>query len=91
VIIDEENHPEPLAVYVNWGTPEIARYIHHIDVVHQQKQVMVKEISENVYAWKVIAKSDGPGPIEFEITLGTKAFKASLEDGPEDWVHCPSL
>jgi hypothetical protein len=44
---------------------------------------MVKEISENVYAWKVIEKPDGPGPIEFEIAHGTKAFKASLEDGPE--------
>jgi hypothetical protein len=82
---------EPLAVYVNLGTPEIARYIHQIYAVHEQKQTMVKEISENVYAWKVIAKSDGPGAIEFEITLGTKALKASLEDGPEDWIHCPTL
>jgi hypothetical protein len=81
VIVDEEGHEEALAVYVNWGTPEIARYIHKIFTVHECKIVTVAETKENVYEWRVIKKPGAPPAKEMAITLGSKCFRAELEEG----------
>jgi hypothetical protein len=42
------------------------------------------EISQNLYAWKVIKKPDTPAPVDFTIKLGTATFGTTVEDGSEN-------
>jgi hypothetical protein len=84
VIVDEEEHEEALAVYVNWGTSEIARYIHKVFAVHECKNVVVTETRENVYAWRVVRQPGAPATKTILIMLGSKCFRAELEEGVKD-------
>jgi hypothetical protein len=81
VIVDEEGHEEALAVYVNWGTAQIARYIHKIFAVHECKDVVVTEIKENTYEWRVIRKPGARATKKFTIALGTKRLSVEMEEG----------
>jgi hypothetical protein len=80
VIVDEEGHEEALAVYVNWGTAEIARHIHKIFAVHECKEVVVRETEENVYAWRLIRKQGAPEAKKLAIALGTKCLAVEMEE-----------
>jgi hypothetical protein len=60
---------------------EIARFVKNLFAVHDFKDVVVKEIRENLYSWRVIRKPGPPAPIDFVIRLGSKTFAAKLETG----------
>jgi hypothetical protein len=81
VIVDEEGHEEALAVYVNWGTAEIARYIHKVFAVHECKDVVVTETKENVYACRVATIPGVQATKAFTIALCTKFVATEMEDG----------
>jgi hypothetical protein len=80
VIMDEDG----LAVFVNWGTAEIGRYISTVFAVHEHKNVVVTEIRENTYAWKIVGKQGAPPAVDFTIKLGSATFGTELEDGSEN-------
>jgi hypothetical protein len=81
VIVDEDGHEEALAVYVGWGTAEIARHVHKIFTVHECKEVVVRETKENVYAWRVIRRPGAPEAKKLAIALGTKRLAVEIEEG----------
>jgi hypothetical protein len=80
----QEGCEKAVAVFVNWGIPEITRHIRQIFAVYETKLVVVKEIRENVYSWAANRLDATPARTNFDITLGSKTFKLSLEDGSEN-------
>jgi hypothetical protein len=81
--MDENGCEEALTVYVNWGIPEITRYIRLIFSAHTCKDITASEVTERLYTWSVTRKSDAPAPIKFNIKLETVTFMPELEDGEE--------
>jgi hypothetical protein len=59
------------------------RHTNRIFTVQRYKDVIVKEIREGLYSWKMLTKTDAPAPIDFTIKFGSATFGMRLEDGEE--------
>jgi hypothetical protein len=81
VVMDDQGCEEALSVYVNWGLPEISRYIRKVFAVHDYKSIMVNKVGEGLYTWRRSRKPDAPEMLDFAIKLGTTTFMTELEDG----------